>query len=246
MLRCLGILTFVSLLEGCKPRTAELAIRPDASQPPPASEAAAAASYPVWGDPIPADASAVALHGSSATLLNHGPLRSVHGLRKVLLLADPDTFVAETSAVLAMLDSGGVETWLAHPNGSVAFKVSLKDEGAFQNWLDRPIPGRIRVIQRADGLELQTGLGKLAGPDPNGPTVPAREGQLDIRLMRQSLQSLRTRFPTATDACLVPSFGTELAQVTRALSGFYEAPKKRIFEDLCLVYPAPARLGRDH
>ena len=195
---------------------------------------------------MPAEASAIELHGSGTALLNREPLRSVRGLRKVLLLADADTFVAGASAVLAMLDSEGIETWLAHPNGSVAFKLSLKDEHAFQTWLDQPIPGRIRVIQRADGLELQTGLGKLAGPDPNGPTVPLREGHLDIRLMRQSLQSLRTRFPGATDACLVPSFGTELTRVADALSGFYEAPRKRLFDDLCLVYPAPVASRRDH
>ena len=245
MLRCLGILAFVCLLGACKPKTSELATRPDASQPP-ATEAAAARTHPVWGDPIPPEAFAIELHGSSATLLNREPLRSVHGLHKVLLLADADTLVAEASAVLAMLDSENVETWLAHPNRAVAFKLSLKDEHAFQAWLDQPIPGRIRVIQRADGLELQTGLGKLAGADPNGPSIPLREGQLDIRLMRQALQSLRTRFPDATDACLVPSFGTELTKVASAASGFYEAPRKRLFENLCLVYPAPGATSRDH
>jgi hypothetical protein len=39
---------------------------------------------------------------------------------------------------------------------------------------------------------------------------------------------------------LVPSFGTELAKIATALSGFYRAPGERIFSEICLVYPATA------
>jgi hypothetical protein len=157
-----------------------------------------------------------------------------------VLITDLDTFLAEVSPVLEMLDRSAIETWLVHPAAAVAFKLALKDERAFQSWLDQPIPGRIRVVQRADGLELQTGLGKLPGPDPNGPTIPLREGQLDLRSLRQSLLTLQRRFQNANDACLVPSFGTELAKIATALSGFYRAPGERIFSEICLVYPATA------
>src|SRR5260370_33156575 len=109
-----------------------------------------------------------------------------------------------------MLDRSAIETWLVHPAAAVAFKLALKDERAFQSWLDQPIPGRIRVVQRADGLELQTALGKLAGPDPNGPTIPLREGQLDLRLLPQSLLSLQRRVEKQNRPALVPSFVPEL------------------------------------
>ncbi|MGA9525748.1 MAG: hypothetical protein WBV82_30095 [Myxococcaceae bacterium] len=31
-----------------------------------------------------------------------------------------------------------------------------------------------------DGYDLQTAVGKLTGPDPNGPTVPLRGGKWDV------------------------------------------------------------------
>jgi hypothetical protein len=52
---------------------------------------------------------------------------------------------------------------------------------------------------------------------------------------------LKERFGDVPDACLVPSFGTELAQIGQALSGFYSGTAKPIFDQLCLVYPRPPR-----
>jgi len=236
MVHCLRIFACVLVLEGCKPTTNDTVTNQHSTAPIGSSRSADAGPSPVWGDPIPADAGRIELHGRSAKV-GGKPMGEPRGIARALLVSDLDTFLAEVAPVLGTLDRFGVETWLAHPVGAVAFKLALKDERAFQSWLDQPIPGRIRVIQRADGLELQTGLGKVAGPDPNGPTIPLREGHLDVRLLRQSLQSLRARFQNADDACLVPSFGTELAKVGAALSGFYFAPGNRIFSEICLVYP---------
>jgi hypothetical protein len=94
------------------------------------------------------------------------------------------------------------------------------------------------VVQRQDGLELVSGVGKLPGPDPNGPTVPVRGGHLDIATARQGLQRLQQRFH-ARDACLVPSFGTELRAAATALTAFWVGPKEPLFDELCLVYPRP-------
>jgi len=81
-------------------------------------------------------------------------------------------------------------------------------------------------------------VGKLPGPDPNGPTVPVRGGRLDIATARQGLSRLQQRFH-AEDACLVPSFGTELRAVATALTAFWVGPKEPLFTELCLVYPRP-------
>ncbi len=167
------------------------------------------------------------------------PLLSELGGRAVLLVPDEDTYLAQVAPLLAALDDARTTVWLLHPSGAVAFKLLLRDEKAFDAWLDEPKPGKIRVIQRQDGLELVTGIGKLPGPDPNGPTVPVRGGRIDVATARLGLQRLRQRFPAATDVCLVPSFGTELRLVATALSAFWAEPKDSLFESICLVYPRP-------
>jgi hypothetical protein len=174
-----------------------------------------------------------ALDGGSA------PLLSELGSRPALLVPDQDSYLAQAAPLLAALDDARRAVWLLHPSGTVAFKLLLRDEKAFDAWLDEPKPGKIRVIQRQDGLELVTGVGKLPGPDPNGPTVPVRGGRLDVATARLGLQRLRQRFPGATDACLVPSFGTELRAVGVALSAFWSGPAQPLFDPVCLVYPRP-------
>jgi hypothetical protein len=176
---------------------------------------------------------ATALDGGS------GPLFSELNGRPVLLIPDEASYLAQVAPLLAALDDARTAVWLLHPTGAVAFKLSLRDEKAFDAWLDEPKPGKIRVIQRQDGLELVTGIGKLPGPDPSGPTVPVRGGRLDVATARLGLQRLRQRFPAATDVCLVPSFGTELRAVATALSAFWTGPKGPLFESICLVYPRP-------
>ncbi len=240
MLQSRRILACVLMIEGCKPTAPEApAPQHSSADMTRAHSGVDAGPSTAWGDPIPQDAARIELLGSRAKI-GGKPLGDLRGVGKAVLITDLDTFLAEAAPVLEMLDRSAIETWLAHPAAAVAFKLALKDERAFQVWLDQPIPGRIRVVQRADGLELQTGLGKLAGPDPNGPTIPLREGRLDLRSLRQSLLSLQRRFQNANDACLVPSFGTELVKIATALSGFYRAPGERIFSEICLVYPATA------
>jgi hypothetical protein len=69
--------------------------------------------------------------------------------------------------------------------------------------------------------------------------VPAYAGRLDVATLRQGLLLLRERFKNAEDACLVPSYGTELQKVAQSLSGFFEGPDRPIFDEQCLVYPRP-------
>lgn len=157
--------------------------------------------------------------------------------KPVLLEPIGDTYLAQVVPLLSALDDARVETWLAHPDQPIAFKLLLRDQKAFRQWLDEAKPGKIRIIQRTDGLELQTNIGKLPGPDPNGPTIPTRAGRLDIPRLRIGLEKLKGRFDSATDACVVPSFGTELRHIAEALSGFYRGPGEPIFPEMCLVYP---------
>jgi hypothetical protein len=57
---------------------------------------------------------------------------------------------------------------------------------------------------------------------------------------REGLQRLQLRFH-APDACLVPSFGTELRAAATVLSAFWSGQNEPLFQQVCLVYPRPKR-----
>jgi hypothetical protein len=205
----------------------------------------------VYGEEVPAQALRLELAGESVRLGGEtftpdqpGEAGRVAGRvqgKAVLVVPDADTFFAQTSELLEALRDAASEVWLKHPDEAVAYRLVLRDEEGFRAWLAEVAPGKLRIIQRADGFELSTSVGKLPGGDPNGPSVPVRGGRQDISTLRKGLVRLKGRFKTAEDICLVPSFGTELAQAARALSGIYTAPGEPLFGTLCLVYPIPPR-----
>lgn len=218
-----------------------------------AAELSAVEVATVFGEAVPSDAVRAELLGEKVTL-GGAPFDAeakdasarikaqVPSERGVLIVPDADTFLAQATAFLAALDDARVRTWLVHPDGTRAFRITLSDERDFTNWLDEPRPssaGRIRIIYRADGYELQTSLGKLPGGDPNGPTVPRRNGQYDIAKLRTALGVLKRRFETDRESCIVPSFGMELSQVAASLTAYYPEDDARYFDAVCLVYPRP-------
>ena len=158
------------------------------------------------------------------------------GSRPALLSPDADTYVLQAAALFAALDDAHVPTWLLHPSGQVAYPLILRDEPAFGAWVQEAKEGRIRIVQREDGLELSTTIGKLLGPDPSGPSVPVRGGQLDVAAERAGLSRLKERFTHADELCVLPSFGTELNKVATVMSGTYRAAGEPFFDKLCLVY----------
>ena len=130
------------------------------------------------GPPAPSGATLVRLDGEGATV--NGRRLEVRELKGPLLLAPtPETYLAQVAGWLAQLDDARAEVWLAHPDEAIAFRLTLRDESSFQAWLDEPVAGKVRIIQREDGFEVVTNMGKLPGWDPNGPTVPLRGGQLE-------------------------------------------------------------------
>lgn len=215
--------------------------------------------FELWGDPADPGGERLGLFGTKVRLggnefnLDEGGdlerlAQKVSGRPAVLRVGSEEVYLAQVTPLLAVLDDGKGSVFLEALNGSVRFQVRLRDEASFQTWLDEAKPGKIRVIQRADGLELQTNIGKLPGGDPNGPTLPIRGGALDIAALRRAIGKLKERFPLASDVCLVPSFGTELVRLVPVLSGFYTGPSERAFDEICLVYPRPrskASVSRD-
>ncbi|WAS89515.1 MULTISPECIES: hypothetical protein [unclassified Corallococcus] len=207
-------------------------------------------SAPAWGEPLPEDVLRLELSGEQVRLGTETftPARApdaarlaerVRGRDVLVAVEDADTFLAQVSDALTVLRARAAEVWLQHPDAPVAYPLVLRDEQGFRTWLDEVAPGKLRIIQRADGFELSTSVGKLPGPDRNGPSVPVRGGRQDIATLRRELARLKTRFTTSDDLCLVPSFGTEVVQVARALGGTYVAPEEGLFDTLCLVYPTP-------
>jgi hypothetical protein len=205
----------------------------------------------VFGEPLPREALRLELAGETVRLAGEAftPRQPGEAARlaarvkgkAVLVVPDADTFLAQSSELLEALRDAAGEVWLRHPDAEVAYRLVLRDEEGFREWLAEVAPGKLRIIQRSDGFELSTSVGKLPGGDPNGPSVPVRGGRLDISTLRKGLARLKGRFKTAEDICLVPSFGTEVAQAARALSGVYTAPGEPLFDTLCFVYPTPPR-----
>jgi hypothetical protein len=191
------------------------------------------------GPKPPEHASVVTLDGDRA-LFEGRPLGDPTKLTPpVLLVPVNDTYLVQVAPLLAALDDAGLEVWLEHPDADIAYPVKLRDEAAFRAWLEEPVPGKLRVIHREDGFELQTNMGKLHGGDPNGPTVPVRGGRMDLATLRKGLQTLQARFTHAPDYCILPSFGMELAQTARAMAPNYLRPDEAFFPQTCLVYPRP-------
>jgi hypothetical protein len=180
----------------------------------------------------PANARLVPLAGEKTTV--------PAGTGPIVLVPDDETYLAQLSTILAAAADAKEEVWLKHPETNIAFKVKLRDAAEFQAWIDEPVPGKVRVIQRGDGFELTTNLGKLPGGDPNGPTVPLRGGKLDLTTLQKGFQKVQAKFKSAPDVCFVPSFGTELEKVARSMAVNYVSPESAYFPETCLVYPRPA------
>ncbi|MGO9832152.1 MAG: hypothetical protein ACLPJH_18630 [Myxococcaceae bacterium] len=204
---------------------------------------------PVWGDAVPPGAVRLPLQDGRVQLAagqvdcdtpeGRAAVLSAVGRAPALLVPDSRTYLAQVAPLLAALDDAAADTWLLHPASKVAFHLTLRDGAAFDAWLHIPKPGALRIIERQDGLELVSNVGKLPGGDANGPTVPRRGGQLDVALAREGLERLKHRFPEAEALCVVPSFATELRETSALLSAAWAAADRPLFASLCLVYPRP-------
>lgn len=192
------------------------------------------------GPPLPAGATVLTLDGEAAKL-GDAPFDVAKVSGPVLLVPTAETFLVQAAPVLAALDDAKATVWLKHPDAALAFELTLRDEPDFQAWIDEPVPGKLRIVHRADGFEMQTNLGKLPGADRNGPTVPVRGGQMDLTTLSKGFKQIRQRFLSAPDVCFVPSFGMELSQVARAMAANFASAEQAWFPETCLVYPRPKR-----
>ena len=195
--------------------------------------------------PPPAGALKVAVNGTSLKLgaeaLSLEQLKAKLAPQSVVLLSfDSETYLAQVTGLLALLDDAQVEVWLASPDvPTLAWPVKLRDEPHFKDWLDEPVAGKLRIVHRADGFKLQTNMGKLAGGDPKGPTVPTRGGALDLVTLQKGLDRIKQRFTQAPDVCFMPSYGTTLNNATRAVATNWITEDKVVYASACLVYPRP-------
>lgn len=238
------------LLSGCRDEAPAAPLKSLAPAPLPRTgdvggEAGDAIAIAPMGEPVPAGVRRIVLE--DGRFGSEAPERAAEGVQRgevVLLVPDTSTYLVQVAPLLARLDDAGAEVWLAQPGGRFAHRLTLRDEPAFQTWLDQPIPGRLRVIHRADGFELSTSIGKLPGPDSNGPSVPLRGGVQDLGRLRAGLEALRLRFKSPEEICWLPSFGMELAGVAEALSATHAADGAPLFTQRCLVYPRPKQTPR--
>ncbi len=244
LLQCLVAICMLCCSWSCKQRSADKPLpaapakitrldpvsRPDAS---PEEALYEVAPFAPTGPGLPRNATILTLSGDQTqrpVLANKAT---------VLIVPDQETYMAQLNPLLAQLDTVSAQAWMQHPTLPIAFPIALKDEPGFQAWLDDLGPGKLRVIHRADGFELQTNMGKLPGVDPNGPSVPNRGGKIDLATLQDGLRKIKARFKDSSELCFVPSYGMPVEQVAQAFAANFISPESPIFEKICLVYARP-------
>ena len=65
------------------------------------------------------------------------------GRAPVLLEAGEDEYLAQVADLLAALDDAHRGVARA-PDAPIAFKLTLRDAARFQEWIDEPVPGKLR------------------------------------------------------------------------------------------------------
>lgn len=209
-------------------------------------------AFTAVGPALPADAVVLDLHGEllpgRGGVLDGGVvalLERAKSAKTVVLRGGDDTMLFQMVELLAGLHEARVSVWVADAESTMGYPVELKHERDFQAWIDQAVPGKVRVIGRADGFEVQTNMGKVPGVDPNGPTVPPRGGQQDFATLKRALARAKELFPKADDVAFVPSYATTLRHIARSISANAESPSSFIFSRVYLVYPHPTIRATD-
>lgn len=106
--------------------------------------------------------------------------------------------------------------------------VLPRPAAALGAWMDAERPlAKIRLMVRADGMEVVTARGKIPGPDRYGPSIPTKDGRHDAALLSQSLARLAAYFPEERDAALLASPQTAAQTVATALDALGNASENQ-------------------
>ena len=106
--------------------------------------------------------------------------------------------------------------------------VLPRPASALGPWMDAERPlAKIRLMVRADGMEIVTARGKIPGPDRYGPSVPTKGGRHDAALLSQSLAKLAAYFPDENHVALLASPQTSAQTVAMALDTLGHASKNQ-------------------
>ncbi len=254
MSRCLVLLL---LLAGCadKPKPAPapppqkpVPLEPLTLEPANPDGGTGAATYSVKpftfsGEPAPATARRLDIKGEAISSGGKPvTLADLDAQSVVLLSFDADAYLAQQLPLLARLDDAGAQVWLQSPDvPTLAWPVKLRDEANFNAWLDESVAGKLRIVHRTDGFELQTNMGKLAGNDAKGPTVPTRGGAYDLVTLQKGLDRVKGRFAAAPDVCFMPTYAMPMHDAIRAIATNWLTRDSVVFAEACLVYPRPSQ-----
>lgn len=162
--------------------------------------------------------------------------------KAIALELDPDLAMADLTVPLSRLSEGLEDRATAclavsdsRERRCIPFRPMSGEE--FGAWLDAEKPlGKLRVVMRADGMEVVADRGKVPGPDRFGPSLPTVAGLPDFLGLDPMLGKLARRFPEEDEACLAPSSGLALREVGKAL-GMLSGPGGERFPRPYLVYP---------
>lgn len=95
-------------------------------------------------------------------------------------------------------------------------------------WMDAATPlAKVRLMVRADGMEVVTVRGKIPGPDRYGPSVPTRRGAHDFPALAAALARLAAHLPQEDEAALLASPRTPFQTAAQALAALGSASERQ-------------------
>ena len=153
-------------------------------------------------------------------------------LEASLMVAEMSVPLAQIALILGVEET--ICLRVAAAGASRCLDVLPQPAAALGGWMDAEKPlAKIRLMVRADGMEVVTVRGKIPGPDRFGPSVPTKGGKHDLALLAQSLARLAAHLPQEREAALLASPQTSAQTVAAALDALANASEdqfeKRLF-----------------
>ena len=143
---------------------------------------------------------------------------------KVLLVPLGDTYLAQVTPAARRARRRRLRGLAQAPRGLIAFKVKLRDETTWQEWIDEPVPESCASSTAPTASSCR----RTWASCPARPERPLGAGARRPHGSADPAQGLRAREAAASsdapDVCFVPSMGIAMADVISAFAANYLRP----------------------
>jgi hypothetical protein len=172
-------------------------------------------------------------------------LRSL-GEASIGIVAPPDASLGDVAASLGAIRSAlGRQRMVCFSSRDArgsrrCVRALLFTEDDFHAWLDgEESASKLRVVMRADGMEVAGAHGKVPGPDRFGPSIQPQNGRPDFIRLADVVRRLKDQLPDEHEMGVLASVITPFADVVRALAAI-QGHSAEQFDRPFVVVPPPA------